>query len=329
MARALRIEYPGAFQHVTARGVARQDLFFEDADREAFLRHLAEVHKRWGLRIHAFCLMTNHYHLEVETPEGHLSRPIQWLNQNYAAYVNRVHDRSGHLFQGRFKSVVVESDSHLDALTRYVHLNPVRAGIVDNPARYGWSSYRAYLGLRKRPAWLDIDATLKRFGSRRSTQRRRYRAFVEHEAATNPLLDVQFGAVLGTQRFVDWVRGQLTRRSNDPEIAGLGQAKAPVSLPVICATVCRAWGVEPEVLHTKGRWRNQCRDVAIYLAHMHTGCTLAEIGRRLGGIRPSAVSLAQRRVTQQMCNNRQLRRRLEDVQANLLEAERKDQISKM
>jgi len=329
VARALRIEYPGAFQHVTARGVARQDLFFGDADREQFLRFLADVHTRWGLRIHAFCLMTNHYHLEVETPEGHLSRPIQWLNQNYAAYLNRTHDRSGHLFQGRFHSVVVESESHLDALTRYVHLNPVRAGVVTNAARYGWSSYAAYLGLRKKPAWLEIDATLERFGSRRSTQRRRYRAFVEHEAATDPLLDVQFGAVLGTQRFVDWVRAELTRRSEDPEITGLGQAKAPVTVPQICAAVCRAWGVTPDALHEKGRWGNESRDVAIYLARMHAGCTLAEIGHRLGGVRPSAVSLAHRRVTQQMRRHRTFRRRVEDVQADLLNAARKDHISKM
>jgi len=147
LARPLRVEYPGAYYHVTARGVARQNIFHDDKDYSEFLDRVQDVNERWGLVFHGYCLMSNHYHIEVETPEGELSRAIQWINQNYAAYVNRTYDRVGHLFQGRFKSVLVEEGRHLQELTRYIHLNPVRAGIVEQPADYKWSSYGAYLGL--------------------------------------------------------------------------------------------------------------------------------------------------------------------------------------
>ena len=163
MARQWRVEYPGAVHHVTTRGVARGEIFFSDAGRLAFLSRLGEVCERWGLVVHGYCLMTNHYHLEVESPEGPLSKPLQWLNQNHASYINRTYGRDGHLFQGRFKSAVIEADTHLHGLTRYIHLNPVRAGMVKHPGDYRWSSYREILGLRKGPSWLSLDATLKRF----------------------------------------------------------------------------------------------------------------------------------------------------------------------
>ena len=133
LARPLRIDYPGAFHHITTRGVARRDIFFDDEDRDVFLHQLAQAHERWGIVIHAYCLMTNHDHLDLQTPEGHLSRSLQWSNQNYASHVNRRYQRSGHLFQGRFKNVLVEAEAHLHELTRYLHLNPVRAGIVSAP----------------------------------------------------------------------------------------------------------------------------------------------------------------------------------------------------
>ena len=113
MARPLRIDYPGAYYHITARGVGRQNIFFKDADRLIFLEKLGEAVKRWNLGIHGYCLMTNHFHLEIETPDGNLSNSMQWLNQMYAGHVNRTYGRVGHLFQGRFKSALIESGTHL------------------------------------------------------------------------------------------------------------------------------------------------------------------------------------------------------------------------
>ncbi|MBN1425981.1 transposase [Candidatus Fermentibacteria bacterium] len=136
----------------------------DDNDRLDFLGRLPQLYQRFGVVIHAYCLMDTHYHLELETPAGHLSRSIQWLNETYASSFNRRHGRSGYLFQGRFHSVVIEAESHLSALTRYIHLNPVRAGLAARPWKYVWSSCRAYLGMEQRPLWLTTSSVLTRFG---------------------------------------------------------------------------------------------------------------------------------------------------------------------
>src|SRR5512135_2237813 len=140
MARPLRIEYPGALHHITARGNARKRIYKNDADREAFLETLRDVVKRFGWVCHAYCLMDNHYHLLIETPEGNLSRGMRQLNGIFTQRLNRRHGRVGHLFQGRFKAIVVERESYLLELCRYVVLNPIRAGMVTHLERYPWSS---------------------------------------------------------------------------------------------------------------------------------------------------------------------------------------------
>ena len=130
MARPLRIEWPGALYHVTDRGNERQLIFRDDQDRRKFLHYFEETIEKFGLIVHALCLMPNHYHIEIETPNGNLSKAMQWLKTTYTVYFNHRHSRSGHLFQGRYKSIVVEKDSYLLELSRYIHLNPVRAGLV-------------------------------------------------------------------------------------------------------------------------------------------------------------------------------------------------------
>jgi putative transposase len=138
MARPLRVEYPGAFYHVMHRGNAGEDIFISSRDREKFLEYLAISVKRYEIKIHTYCLMTNHYHLLVETPHPNLSQAIKWVNVSYAAYFNRKRRRAGHLFQGRFKSILVDADEYLKHLSRYIHLNPLRANMVDVlPGRIG------------------------------------------------------------------------------------------------------------------------------------------------------------------------------------------------
>jgi len=320
LARPIRIEEPFAFYHITSRGVARQEIFLDDLDRKAFLGVLADAHEKWGLVFHAYCLMGNHYHLEVQSPEGHLSRPIQWINQKYAGHVNRRYSRVGHLFQGRFKSVLVEAGRHLRELTRYIHLNPVRANLVERPADYKWSSYRAYLGLRKRPEWLRTETTLKRFGSAVPEQRKGYRGFVEEEVASDPLSDLRFGAILGGEKFVEWARAKL--RGNAPgedasELSALKRARAPADLDFICEFLREAFGIDEQKLSAKGRWKNDDRDLAIYLATRHSGRRLTEIGERFGGIGASAVSHARKRIERRMAKDRSLRRRVQALSAEL------------
>ncbi|HDO21625.1 MAG TPA: transposase, partial [Nitrospirae bacterium] len=140
MARPLRIEYPGAFYHITSRGNERKDIFKSARDREKFLSYLESSTQRYGAVIHVYCLMTNHYHLLLETPLGNLSQIMRHINGAYTTYFNTRRQRSGHLFQGRYKAIVVDADEYAEELSRYIHLNPVRAGIVERPEEYQWSS---------------------------------------------------------------------------------------------------------------------------------------------------------------------------------------------
>ncbi len=173
MARPLRIEFPGALYHVTSRGDRREAIFEDGEDRLLFLHTLAEVVDRFNWLCHAYCLMTNHYHLLVETPDGNLSKGMRHLNGVYTQATNRRHMRSGHLFQGRFKGIIVDKDGYLLELTRYVVLNPVRAGMVRQPGKWQRSSYRAMIGETPAPAWLATDGILAQFAKRRITAQRR------------------------------------------------------------------------------------------------------------------------------------------------------------
>jgi REP element-mobilizing transposase RayT len=168
MARPLRIEFAGALYHVTSRGNERRAIFFSDDDRLAFLGILADVVDRFNWLCHAYCLMTNHYHLLVETADANLSKGMRQLNGVYTQYVNRTHQRVGHLFQGRFKGILVQRDSYLLELARYIVLNPVRAGMVSHPADWPWSSYRGTVGLEEPPAFLTTDWVVSAFGQERA-----------------------------------------------------------------------------------------------------------------------------------------------------------------
>ncbi|HEU4888556.1 MAG TPA: transposase, partial [Thermoanaerobaculia bacterium] len=158
MARPLRIEFAGALYHVTSRGNEQRPIFRANRDRETFLRFLATATHRFGWSITAWVLMSNHFHLVIQTPQPNLSKGMHWLNGTYAGWFNRQYGRSGHLFQGRFKALLVEKESYFTEVIRYVALNPVRAGIVERPESYRWSSYRATAGLESAPDWLDLAA---------------------------------------------------------------------------------------------------------------------------------------------------------------------------
>ena len=174
MARPLRIENAGGLYHVTARGDRREDIYADYEDRLGWLSIFGDVCDRFFWRCHAYCLMTNHYHLVVETPEGKLSHGMRQLNGVYTQAFNRRHRLVRHLFQGRFKAILVERDAYLLELARYVVLNPVRAGMVADAGDWPWSSYRAMVGEDRSPEWLEVDGLLGCFGRDRSSARKRY-----------------------------------------------------------------------------------------------------------------------------------------------------------
>jgi REP element-mobilizing transposase RayT len=202
MARPLRLEYPGALYHVTSRGDGREDVFLDDPDREAFLELLGEVCGRFAWTVYAYCLMTNHYHLLIETAEPTLSRGMRQVNGVYTQRFNRRHDRVGHVFQGRFKAILVQRDAYLLELCRYVVLNPLRAGMTGDPGQWPWTSYHATVGEVPAPAWLDADWVLGQFGQTRSRAQAAYRRFVgEGLGRPSPWSEVRHQIVLGDAAF--------------------------------------------------------------------------------------------------------------------------------
>jgi REP element-mobilizing transposase RayT len=178
MSRPLRVEREGALWHVTSRGVERREIFRDRNDRATFIEFLAETVTEAQWRLHAYVLMQNHYHLLVETPKCTLTQGAKLLNESYARHFNWRYERVGHLYQGRFKSICVESDGHLRNMLRYIVLNPVRCGAVASAGDFEWSNYRATAGIIATPQWLEVDWTLAQFHEDQQVARVMYAEFV-------------------------------------------------------------------------------------------------------------------------------------------------------
>ena len=216
MARKPRIYFPTALYHVILRGNARQDIFHDDEDRYRFYLLLQEVIERYGYRVHAFCLMSNHVHLAIQVGDVSLSRGLQNLAFRYTRWVNWRQGRTGHLFQGRYKALLVDADEYLQALVRYIHLNPFRSGLGTNPVEYRWSSQRAYCGLELIP-WLTVEPTLAGFGEKIGQARGRFEKIVMNGVAEGHCPEFHGASgndsrLLGDDDFVESVLAQTERQ---------------------------------------------------------------------------------------------------------------------
>lgn len=210
----MRIELAGGLYHVTSRGDGREDIYLSDFDRQAWLDVFAEVCGRFHWTCHAWCQMTNHYHVVVETAEGNLSVGMRQLNGVYSQRFNRSRRRVGHVFQGRYKAILVEKDTYLLELARYVVLNPVRAGMVSAPTAWPWSSYRATIGAEPAPSWLQTDWILRQFAETCGTAVSRYGSFVQQGMGYQSIWQRVRGDIyLGSDRFVEQLQGRITDRS--------------------------------------------------------------------------------------------------------------------
>ena len=267
MARPLRIEYPGAIYHVTTRGNGSNRIFYDDQDRKMFLSVLGMVVKRYNWFCHAYCLMDNHYHLTIETPDANLSIGMRQINGMYTQRYNRRHDNSGHIFQGRFKAILVQKENYLRELCRYVILNPVRAGLAQEPEAWEWSSYLSTSGMRKRPEYLTTDWILGMFSSRREVAQKRYRMFVrEGIKAGSPWGELQGQVLLGDEGFTLRFTELFENKRDVKEIPRLQRYANRPSLNVIFS----------------GQKSIAKRDTGINIAHMNHGYTLKEISDHLG-----------------------------------------------
>jgi REP element-mobilizing transposase RayT len=218
MARQWRIEYPDALYHVLSRGNGRQDIFLSDQDRHTFVELLQEVYERYSVDICAYVLMRNHYHLLLRTPEANLSRAMQWFGTTFTRRFHMHNRTSGHLFQGRFKCILVENDAYLLQLSCYIHRNPLRAGIIDRLADYPWSSYPYYAYKKMPPVWLDTDRILNQLttANRHAAYRKKIQRYSDEEGCLWE--DVKYGLAYGSQDFLDQLKERFMDDRKNAEL---------------------------------------------------------------------------------------------------------------
>ncbi|ROR03171.1 REP-associated tyrosine transposase [Desulfosoma caldarium] len=283
MARPLRVEFEGAVYHVTSRGNAQQDIFLGKEDRSRFLEILADSVARYTWICHAYCLMTNHYHLIIETPQANLSRGMQRLNGVYTQWFNRRHRRVGHLFQGRFKAILVEKESHLLEVTRYVVLNPVRAGLVRTVQSWPWSSYRATSGQIEVPEFLTVDWILSQFGPDRARAVRAYRRFVSQGKGVNAWEELRAGAFLGTAGFVEQLAPLLSQKPLDPELRKKERFAARPSLEELFSGISDEATRNERICQAVWTYHYKLREVGEFL-ELHFA-TISVIAKRASQVR--------------------------------------------
>lgn len=291
MARPLRLAFAGGVYHVTARGNERKAIARDDTDRARFVDTLAAMVDLYRVRCHAWVLMDNHYHLLLETPSPNLSRALRHLNGVYTQAFNRWHRRVGHLFQGRFKAIVVEKEPYLLELCRYVVLNPVRAGVVTDPGAYPWSSYRATAGLTEGPAWLTVDWLLEQFGRTRRVAQAKYREFVAEgiRQPARPWEQVVGQVYLGGEAFVRRVQRHAAKGGSDAEIPQRQRQPCWLGPETVLQRVAQHYGVRVADLVRPTRRPSEARQVALYGLRRWAGEALPAIAHRMG-VSYSAVS---------------------------------------
>ncbi len=285
MARPWRIEYEGALYHVLSRGNHQQDIFLHDEDRRSFLKVLGQIWERFDVDFFAYVLMQNHYHLLLRTNRANLSKSMQWLGTTYTTRFNLRHSRNGHLFQGRYKSIIVENDSYLLQLSYYIHRNPLRAGCVKRLIDYRWSSYPAYAYNRRHPEWLNTELVLSRFNP--ADKHRFYREKVQKYSDEEKRIweDVRHGMFYGTQAFIDQIKDRFLIGEpvgDIPDQRKLLRERKPDEL---LRSAAKILGCEFERFKRSRRITDSDktnRDVLIYLLWQTGWFSNSEIGEQFG-----------------------------------------------
>jgi REP element-mobilizing transposase RayT len=285
MPRPLRLQYENAVYHVTARGNEGNPIAYDDGDRAKWLSMLQNTGEKYGWRVFAFALLGNHYHLLLRTPKANLSEGIQHFNGRYACHFNKRHRRRGHLFQGRFHAVVVRKEAHWLELTRYIHLNPVRAGVVKEPASWSWSSCAGYCSWQSRRSWIDYDTVLSEFGRDAAKACRKYREFLTDGMGRSS-------------------RHSAQESGETCAHAPLQPLPAPVtvtpSLQEIADSVARHFETDPSRWAVGKRCDSVARAVVAHVARTLTSASLRDIADMLGYRNDSSVTVACKRIAKAM-----------------------------
>jgi REP element-mobilizing transposase RayT len=307
MSRKPRLHIPGASYHVILRGNARDDIFFDDEDRCRFYLLLQEGVERFEHHIHAFCLMTNHVHLAVQVGEVPLSKVMQNVSFRYTRWVNWRKSRTGHLFQGRYKAFLIDTDEYLLQLVRYIHLNPVRAGLVTSPGDYPWSSQRAYIGKEVLP-WLTTDWTLSQFASTVGKARQGFASFIADGVSEGHRPEFHGRGMIDSRCIgEDWFVEQTLLRAET-------RCERMFSVREVISEVCKVYGIATARLLSGGRLSAEARGVAALLVLQLHGCNLVDLAAETARD-PSSLSSAARRVTERAGGDGALAMKISELQS--------------
>ena len=316
MSRPLRIEYPGAWYHVMNRGRRREVIFPGPKDYQRFVELLQEGSSMWGVRIAAYCLMPNHYHLLVQTPNANLSRFMRHVDGVYTQRFNRSHESDGSLFRGRYKAILIEADTYILDLVRYIHRNPLRAGLVSRLDRYRWSSHKAYLSRSRRWSWLYSELVLSMLCRTGGDSADAYREFMKQEESDEfaaVLSKRNVPSVLGSEAFVNRIKRKFKGLRSRQEVPA-SRLLAP-GLEAIQLAACESYGIDRnELLSSKRGMSNDARNIAVYLARQLSGQTLSAIGYAFGLEHYSSVSSVVSRMKQRIASDRSLRKKVKEIE---------------
>ncbi len=329
MARPLRIQYPDAVYHITCRGNEKQNIYRDDADRSRFLQLLNQSVNIYTVKLHSYIMMTNHFHLLVETPLGNLSEFMRHFNIAYIGYFNRRHKRVGHLYQGRYKAILVDKDAYLSVLSRYIHLNPVRIKALEkiDPREkykrlisYPWSSLPGYLSKRKRQHFVRYDLVLADYGGDTDKARKAYRkALVEEMIQGRGISDQVIGqSVIGGEEFLSWVRAKFLNGEHDGEAPAVRVIKRHGAKDDILQIIVRQTGKKLDEIKTE---KGALRQITMDVLYRRGGMTNPEIGT-LFGVDYSSVSQERRRLRSRIEKDRKVRALLQAIESSISRIEK-------
>jgi len=310
MARALRIEYPGAFYHIIQSGIEDRNIFLNDRDRNKFLEYIAESHMKYDHMIHSYCLMSTHYHLILETKEANLSSVMHYINSSYSTYFNRKRRRRGSLFGGRYKAILVQAEEYLQKLSCYTHLNPVRANAVESPEDYSYSSYNFFIHDKATPEWLNINMILGVFNRNIVKARELYKSFVVSSFKNN-LINIEgnlkHGFILGNEEYCAWVTKSFIGGKENKEIPIIEKIKTrPVANKIREAVFAR---IDDKKLRKK---------IMVYLIYKYTSKRIEEVAKLFENMTRASASKIYTRMKDTRSKDENLDNLMKEIESSIM-----------
>ena len=322
MSRPLRIEYPDACYHIMNRGRRSENIFSDEKDYILFTELLKETSEMWTIRIASYCLVPNHYHMLVQTPEANISRSMRHLNGVYTQRYNRRHNCDGQLFRGRYKSILIDTDSYLLQAVRYIHRNPLRAGLVENIDAYKWSSHKGYISIAKKWDWLHKNHFFSMLSKNRKGWLRNYKKWVsveEKDEVSEKIGGIKWPVCLGPQAFIDRIKETYGSQKINKDIPSSRELLPDTNR--ILEMVCKSYDVAVADFFKKRRGKiNEARDVAIYLTRKLRRDTLKELGEQFEIFNESTVSSVIERMKKKLAGDRKFALRLDQLAESIVKS---------